>query len=60
MPNEHYLKQAIESHHLRKTEIAEALHINPGRLSQILNGTTRMSRNYVAQLLELPLHRGRE
>jgi predicted XRE-type DNA-binding protein len=57
MADEHYLKQAIESHHLKKAEISEALHISPGRLSRFLNGTTRMSREHEAQLSEMLLNR---
>jgi len=59
MTDQHYPKEAIESHHLRKQEIAEALHISSGRRSQIRNGTTRTSKEHEAQLLELLLSRVR-
>jgi hypothetical protein len=55
MADEHYLKQAIENNHLKKSEVAAALHISPGRLTQILDGTTRMSKEHETQLLEFLL-----
>ena len=42
MTDEHPLKKEIERHHIKNSEIAETLHISPGRVSQILNGDTRM------------------
>lgn len=41
MSGEHPLKKEIERHHIKNSEIAETLHISPGRVSQILNGDTR-------------------
>ena len=42
MSDEHPIKKVIERHHIKNSDIAESLHISAGRVSQILNGDTRM------------------